>query len=286
MTSPLFVSPEWLQAHLNDPEIRVLAAPMLPPGYQGPRDLYAEYLAGHIPGAVLFDIEALSDSGSPLPHMLTSPEVFAQAMETLGIGDEQHLVIYDDGSLFSAPRAWWMLHVIAGAPRVSLLRGGLAGWRNAGLPLEQGPVIPERRQFRPRPAAGRVKSLEQIRQILADRSAQIIDARSADRFTGRAPEPRPGLHRGHIPGSLNVPWNALVRDGALKSDDELRSLLADAGVQVGKPLVASCGSGVTAAVLVLALTALGYGDVALYDGSWSEWGARDDVPIAGEGKTA
>ncbi|WP_213989991.1 3-mercaptopyruvate sulfurtransferase [Sodalis sp. dw_96] len=280
MTSSLFVSPAWLQAHIHDPSLRVLDARMLPPGYQGPRDLRVEYLAEHLPEAVMFDIEALSDSHSALPHMLTSAGTFAAAMESLGVGDRQHLVVYDDGSLFSAPRAWWMLHVIAGVEQVSLLAGGLAGWQRAGLPLAEGPVVPAPRTFRPRMAEGQVKSLADIRRIIADRSAQIVDARPAARFSGQAPEPRPGLHRGHIPGSCNLPWSELVRDGELKTPEELQSLLKQAGIDTGRPLVASCGSGVTAAVAVLALTALGVDDVALYDGSWSEWGGRDDVPIA------
>jgi len=280
MTSSLFVSPAWLQAHIHDPSVQILDARMLPAGYQGPRDVHEEYLAGHLPEAVMFDIEALSDGDSPLPHMLTSPEIFASAMEALGVGDKQHLVVYDDGSLFSAPRAWWMLHVVAGVERVSLLAGGLAGWQRAGLPLAAGPVIPAPATFHAHPSAGRVKNLADIRRIIGSRSAQVVDARPADRFSGQAPEPRPGLHRGHIPGSRNLPWNELVRDGGLKSPEELRSLLNKAGIDTGKPLVVGCGSGVTAAVAVLALTALGIDNVALYDGSWSEWGGRDDVPIA------
>ncbi|XBS68791.1 3-mercaptopyruvate sulfurtransferase [Acerihabitans sp. KWT182] len=280
MTSSPFVSPAWLQARLSDPTIRVLDARMLPPGYQGPRILHEEYLSGHLPEAVMFDIEALSDGHSALPHMLTPPGTFDAAMTALGVGDAQHLVIYDDGSLFSAPRAWWMLHIIAGVERVSLLAGGLAGWRRAGLPLTLGPVASAPQPFRSRPHQGRVASLAQMRRILVDRSAQILDARPAARFNGQAPEPRPGLRRGHIPGSRNVPWHELVRDGELLPEPELRSLLSQAGVDTARPLVASCGSGVTAAVAVLALTALGLDNVTLYDGSWSEWGARDDVPIA------
>jgi len=200
-------------------------------------------------------------------------------MGELGISERQHLVIYDDGSLFSAPRVWWMLH-IAGVKHLSLLDGGLAGWQQAGLPLAQAPETPAKQVFHGAFDLAKVKVLADIRRITTDHSAQIVDARPAARFSGQAVEPRAGLRKGHIPGSTNLPWSDLVQDGRLKSDEVLAELLTQAGVNRDRPLVASCGSGVTAAVVVLALTALGITDVTLYDGSWSEWGARDDLPIA------
>lgn len=278
MATPLFVSPEWLVEHLEDSEVGILDARMLPPGYQGPRNLHQEYLDGHLPGARFFDVEALSDPGNPLPHMLPQADAFARALGEMGIGDGMHLVIYDDGSLFSAPRVWWMLH-IAGVNKVSLLAGGLEGWQRSGLPLARGPLAAKPRVFNGRFDMDRVRNLQQVQQLMAQGTAQLIDARPAPRFNGQAPEPRPGLRLGHIPGSLNVPWNSLVENGRLKSADALRAIIADAGVDMRRPIIASCGSGVTAAVAILALYALGVNEVALYDGSWSEWGGRDDTPV-------
>ncbi|KAA8995724.1 3-mercaptopyruvate sulfurtransferase [Affinibrenneria salicis] len=277
-TCELFVSASWLSAHLQDADVSVIDARMLPPG-ETTRDIHAEYRAGHLPGAVFFDIETLSDSGTPLPHMMPDAQRFAHDMAALGIGDDRHLVVYDEGNLFSAPRAWWMLRTF-GAARVSILAGGQAEWARLGLPIEQGDVRPATgRTFTARLDAGAIRQREQVLAILDDRAAQIIDARPAPRFNAEVDEPRPGLHRGHIPGSVNVPWNELVSAGALKPNAELTAILHKRGVDFSRPLVASCGSGVTAAVVVLALTALNIGPVTLYDGSWSEWGSRDDVPI-------
>lgn len=279
MTTPLFVSADWLQEHYNDERLQVLDARLLPPGMEAVRDVQAEYLAGHLPDAPYFDIEALSDHTSPYPHMLPRAETFAVAMRELGVSSDKHLVVYDEGNLFSAPRAWWMLKTF-GVAQVSILAGGLQGWKEAGFALATGDVNLPEGEFEAHADESRVKRLTDVLLISHEGGAQIVDARAANRFNAEVDEPRPGLHRGHIPNSLNVPWNTLVEQGKLKPEAELRKLFADAGVDITQPVVASCGSGVTAVVLILALTALGARDVTLYDGSWGEWGSRDDLPIA------
>lgn len=279
MTTPLFVSADWLQEHYNDERLQVLDARMLPPGMEAVRDIQAEYLAGHLPDAPYFDIEALSDHTSPYPHMLPRAETFAVAMRELGVSSDKHLVVYDEGNFFSAPRAWWMLKTF-GVAQVSILAGGLQGWKEAGFALSTGDVNLPEGEFEAHADESRVKRLTDVLLISHEGGAQIVDARAANRFNAEVDEPRPGLHRGHIPNSLNVPWNTLVEQGKLKPEAELRRLFADAGVDITQPVIASCGSGVTAVVLILALTALGARDVTLYDGSWGEWGSRDDLPIA------
>ncbi|EMX9091551.1 3-mercaptopyruvate sulfurtransferase [Klebsiella oxytoca] len=277
MSTSFFVAADWLAEHIDDPEIQIIDARMAPPG-QEERDLNAEYQAGHIPGAVFFDIEALSDHTSPLPHMMPRAEAFAVAMRELGVSSDKHLVVYDEGNLFSAPRAWWMLRTF-GVEKVSIVAGGLEGWRRDGLPLEQGlPELPEG-DFDGRVDPLAVKRLTDVLLVSHEGSAQIVDARPAGRFNGQVAEPRPGLRCGHIPGALNVPWTELVINGELKTTDELNVIFTRQGVDFERPIIASCGSGVTAAVVVLALTTLGVNGVSLYDGSWSEWGARTDLPI-------
>ncbi|MGM3191792.1 3-mercaptopyruvate sulfurtransferase [Dickeya dadantii subsp. dieffenbachiae] len=274
----LFVSASWLNAHRHDADIALIDARMLPPGGDT-RDIAAEYQAAHLPGAVFFDIESLSDHQTPLPHMMPDIDAFADALGKLGLNEQQHLVIYDEGNLFSAPRAWWMLR-LTGASRISILSGGLAGWKQQGLPLEQGDVSPTAQVFHARqPAADAIRSLDDVLALCRTGDEQIVDARPAPRFLGEVDEPRPGLRRGHIPGSFNVPWSVLVEGGALKPADELAAIFHQAGVDIQRPIVASCGSGVTASVVMLALFVLNAPQVALYDGSWSEWGARDDVPV-------
>ena len=277
MSTSFFVAADWLAEHIDDPEIQIIDARMAPPG-QEQRDLNAEYQAGHIPGAVFFDIEALSDHTSPLPHMMPRAEAFAVAMRELGVSSDKHLVVYDEGNLFSAPRAWWMLRTF-GVEKVSIVAGGLEGWRRDELPLEQGlPELPEG-DFDARLDPLAIKRLTDVLLVSHEGSAQIVDARPAGRFNGQVAEPRPGLRSGHIPGALNVPWSELVINGELKTTDELNEIFARQGLDFEQPIIASCGSGVTAAVVVLALTTLGVNGVSLYDGSWSEWGARTDLPI-------
>lgn len=277
MTTSFFVTAEWLTEHLDDPMVQIIDARMAPPG-QEYRDLTAEYRAGHLPDAPFFDIEALSDHTSPLPHMMPRPEAFAVAMSELGISSDKHLVVYDEGNLFSAPRAWWMLRTF-GAEKVSILAGGLAGWLHEQRATEAGDVTLPEGDFTLKFMPQNVQRLTDVMVASHEGTKQLIDARPAPRFNADVDEPRPGLRRGHIPGALNVPWGELVADGRLKPMAELETVFRHQKVDLAAPTIVSCGSGVTAAVVVLALASLNAPDVSLYDGSWSEWGARDDLPV-------
>ncbi|EOY8346235.1 3-mercaptopyruvate sulfurtransferase [Escherichia albertii] len=277
MSTTWFVGADWLAEHIDDPEIQIIDARMAPPG-QEDRNVAQEYLHGHIPGAVFFDIEALSDQTSPLPHMLPRPETFAVAMRELGVNQDKHLIVYDEGNLFSAPRAWWMLRTF-GVERVSILGGGLAGWQRDDLLLEEGPMELQEGEFNATFTPEAVVKVTDVLLASHEKTAQIIDARPAARFNAEVDEPRAGLRRGHIPGALNVPWTELVREGELKTTDELDAIFFSRGVSYDNPIIVSCGSGVTAAVVLLALATLDVPNVKLYDGAWSEWGARTDLPV-------
>ncbi|EOC1566546.1 3-mercaptopyruvate sulfurtransferase [Cronobacter dublinensis] len=278
MSTSFFVASHWLAEHIDDPEIQILDARMAPAGQEHLRDMAQEYRAGHLPGALFFDIEALSDHASPLPHMMPRPETFAVAMRELGVNDDKHLIIYDEGNLFSAPRAWWMLRAF-GVQNVSILAGGLAEWQRDGFPLQEGAVEAPEGEFEAKLDELQIKRLTDVLLASHENTAQIVDARPAARFNAEADEPRPGLRRGHMPGALNVPWTELMVKGQLKTTDELHAIFARQGVNLHRPIITSCGSGVTAAVVTLALATLGASDVTLYDGSWSEWGGRQDLPV-------
>ena len=276
-TSPWLVSTQWLADRLGAPDIVVVDGSFYLPTQK--RDPEAEYLTGHIPGAVRFDVDAVSDRSSPYPHMLPSKEAFADAMGKLGIGERDTIVCYDGAGLFASPRVWWTFRLF-GARNVYILDGGLPRWKAEGRPLETGAIQRAPKTFKAENPLPVVATAESVQKTLTDKSAQVVDARAADRFRGEAPEPRPGLPSGHMPGSFNVPSSLLIENGTLASPDKIRAAFAAGGVDVEKPVVTSCGSGVSAAILWLALDSLGKTPQALYDGSWSEWAARKDLPIA------
>ena len=267
-----------LARELDAPDLVIIDASWHMPAES--RNAYEEYLAEHIPGAIFFDIDEITDTKSGLPHMLPPPEKFSSRMRSMGIGDGSRIVVYDSAGLFSAARVWWTFRVM-GVDDVSVLNGGLPKWKREGRPLESGPPRNRTaRHFTARRNLDLVRDVSDIKALLKDRSAEIVDARAADRFAGKAPEPRPGLRSGHIPGSHNLPYAKLLnKDGTFKTGPEIERLFEEAGVDLKKPVVASCGSGITASVLALGLAEIGHRRAAVYDGSWSEWGADQNLPI-------
>jgi thiosulfate/3-mercaptopyruvate sulfurtransferase len=271
------VSTQWLAEHLDAPDVKVADATWYLPTLG--RDARQEYAQTHVPGAVFFDIDEVADAASPLPHMLPDAAKFSSRMRRLGLGDGTRIVLYDNNKYSASARAWWMLRLF-GHPEVFVLDGGLAKWRAEGRPVTDEPVSPKEAHFTARQNNLLVRDLEQVRANLLSRREQVVDARSKGRFAGTEPEPRPGLRAGHIPGSVCLPHLELIAtDGTLLPEPELRRRFAAAGVDLNRPIVTSCGSGVTASTLALALHRLGRDDVAVYDGSWSEWGGRSDTPL-------
>lgn len=276
-TTNLLVSTDWLAERLSAPDIRILDASYYLPG--DPRDPKALYLEGHIPGARFFDIEEISDSASQLPHMLPPVEKFVSRVRAMGIGDGHRVVVYDQQGLFSAARVWWMFRVF-GHEDVAVLDGGLPKWKAEGRELDTDPPDPRDRHFTGRKNASMVRDVTQIAGHAKLRDEQIVDARSPARFRGEEAEPRPGLRAGHIPGSRNLHYRTLLNDdGTMKPVEETRAAFEAAGVDLAKPVVTTCGSGVTAAILTLALHRMGHTRNALYDGSWAEWGSYPDLAV-------
>jgi len=275
-TSRWLVSTDWLAEHLRDRNVIAVDGSYFLPTQQ--RDARAEYRGSHIPSAVFFDIDKICDDSTELPHMLPGPAHFGKAVGALGIGDGDTVVVYDSVGLYSAARVWWTFRVF-GAKKVYILDGGLPKWKAEGRPLEQGDAARAPKTFTAEMNVSAVAMLGDVRMALTDDSTQIVDARSPERFAGKAPEPRPGLRSGHMPRSFNVPFDRLIEDGRLARRERIETAFKDAGVDLDKPIITSCGSGVTAAILTFALESIGKEPKGLYDGSWSEWGSRPDLPV-------
>lgn len=275
------VHPDWVEKQLGAPEFRIVDASWYLPA-QG-RNGAVEYSEGHVPGAVFFDQDAIADHSTGLPHTIPSPEAFAEAVGKLGIRDTDTIVVYDGPGFFTAPRVWWLFRTM-GAEKVYVMDGGLDGWKKEGRPLQTDLPEPAPVSFIPRFAAEKVTLIEGMRGIVAEGKVQIADARSPGRFHGTDPEPRAGLRGGHMPGARNVPVTTLSDNGRLKDLAHLRTLFAEAGIDLARPVVTTCGSGITAAAITFALHSLGHEDNMLFDGSWSEWGSLPDTPVETSGR--
>jgi len=276
LPSRWLVTTDWLSQHLDDPNVVVVDGSFYLPALK--RNAEAEFLAGHIPGAARFDIDAIADHSTALPHMLPSAADFAAGAGKLGIGDGMTIVVYDGAGLGGSPRVWWTFRVF-GAQQVFILDGGFPKWKQEGRAIEQGAANRPAKTFTAKFNRAMVASVDDVKKVVLDKSAQVVDARPADRFRGEAPEPRPGLRGGHMPGSFSVPSTTVVQNGRLAPKETLAAAFAAGKVDLDQPVITSCGSGVTAAILWLALDALGHEPKALYDGSWSEWGGRTDTPV-------
>ncbi|HTX50075.1 MAG TPA: 3-mercaptopyruvate sulfurtransferase [Caulobacteraceae bacterium] len=278
VTTDPMVTTDWLAERLGAPDLVILDGSWHMPADN--RDAKAEYAAGHIPGAAFFDIDAIADHATDLPHMLPAPQAFATAARRLGVEPGSTIVAYDSVGVFSAPRVWWSFRVM-GHDKVFVLDGGLKKWLAEGRALEAGWREPAHGEFKAHPRPELIADLAAVRRIVEAGGPQLVDARSAIRFRGEAPEPRPGLREGHMPGAHNVPWSSvLAADGTLAPPDILRAAFTAGGVGLAGPIVTTCGSGISAAILALGLARLGREDVAVYDGSWSEWGSLPDTPVA------